>query len=90
MTKSLSNASFQKFRCEISACAVAEFRSIGFALQPDSWQMAKYYVKHVFSLWTYFVRSVFGTDMNTGKVPGKIRENPCLPWADRFIKLDFF
>jgi hypothetical protein len=24
------------------------------------------------------------------KVPGKIKEKPCLPWAYRFIKLDSF
>jgi hypothetical protein len=28
--------------------------------------------------------------MNMGKVPGKIKEKPCLPWADIFFKLDFF
>jgi hypothetical protein len=25
------------------------------------------------------IRSVLGADMNMGKVPGKIKEKPCLP-----------
>jgi hypothetical protein len=86
MANSLSNAPFQKFWCEVSTCAEAEFCSFGFALKPDSRQ----YLKHVFSLWTYFFRDVFGANMNTDKIPGNTREEPCLPRADRFIKLDFF